>query len=138
MEHALVVSRREPCAQLTGHLVRLGRGQRADAVEQRRQVLAVDELHRQEREALGFADVVDAAHVGVRDLAGVANLRSEPLERARHVQERTRQELDRDGLLELEVVGAIHHAHTPARQDSDDAVAPDQHLPGCELPTAER
>ena len=37
------------------------------------EILAVDVLHRDERAAIDFADVVDAADVGMRDLAGDAD-----------------------------------------------------------------
>ena len=42
--------------------------------EQRREILAADVLHRQERLAVGLADVVDAADVGMRDLPRDADL----------------------------------------------------------------
>jgi hypothetical protein len=46
-------------------------GKPADATHQRREVLAVHELHREEVLAVGFADVPDAADGRVRNLAGV-------------------------------------------------------------------
>ncbi len=49
--------------------------QPADAPQQRRQVLAVDVLHREEGGALELADVVDAADVRMRDLARQRALR---------------------------------------------------------------
>ena len=78
MQHALVVRGGQPGAQLPRHLGRLVRRQPADAPQQRGQVLAVDVLHRQEHVAVGFADVVDAADVGVADLPRDADLGAEP------------------------------------------------------------
>jgi hypothetical protein len=49
-------------------LERLVRGQPADAPQQRREILAVDVLHREEVLATGFGDVVHAAHVRMRHL----------------------------------------------------------------------
>ena len=48
--------------------MRLVLRQPADAAQQRRQILAVDVLHREEELAVELADVVDAADVRVRDL----------------------------------------------------------------------
>src|SRR5256885_8553526 len=49
-------------------------------------------------QALVLADVVDPAHVGVRDLARVADLGAEALQGARGLRERPRQKFDRDRL----------------------------------------
>ena len=49
-------------------------GMPPDASEQRRQILAVDVLHRQEAAAIRFAEVVQAADVLVRDLTRDAEL----------------------------------------------------------------
>ena len=84
MQHALVVRRRQPRAQLPRDLQRLRRGQPPDPPQQRRQVLPVDVLHRQEGRAVDFADVVDAADVRMRDRARAAHLGEKP-RRARRV-----------------------------------------------------
>ena len=64
-----VVGRGQTGAELPRDLHRLVLRQAADAAQQRRQVLAVDVLHREEVLAVDLADVVDAADVGVGDLA---------------------------------------------------------------------
>ena len=68
MHDAALVRRREPRADLPRDLDRLVFRQAADAPEQGRQILAVHVLHRQKQMAVGFADVVDAADVRMRDL----------------------------------------------------------------------
>ena len=80
VEHATLVRRREPGAELPGHVDGGIVRQAADAPQQRRQVLPVDELHREERVAVGLADVVDAADVRMRDVARHAHLAAETLD----------------------------------------------------------
>ena len=78
MQHAAVVRGGESRAQLPRELGGLRGRQPSDASQQRRQVFAVHVLHREERLAVGFADVVDAAHVGVRHLPRDADFLAEP------------------------------------------------------------
>ena len=77
-----------PAQSWRAMLERLVLWQPADAPQQRRQILAVHVLHREERVAVGFADVVDAADVRVRDLAREANLVVELREARRIALER--------------------------------------------------
>ena len=84
--------------------------QPADALQQRRQILAVDELHRQIQLAVGLADVVDAAHVRVGDLARETHFGPESRARA-FIGPKRREEFQRDWLSELEVVRTIDLAH---------------------------
>ncbi len=68
MHHAALVRRREAGAELARDLERLVFRQPADPPEQRRQILAVHVLHRQDRLPVHFADVVHAADVRMRHL----------------------------------------------------------------------
>jgi len=61
-----IVRRREPRAELPRELERLVLREAPDAAKQRREVLAVHVFHREKVPAVHLADVVDAAHVGVR------------------------------------------------------------------------
>ena len=73
--------------------------------------------------AVDLVDVVDAAHVRVRDLPRHPHFGVE-LRQARGIAiDVGRQELQRDRLAELQIVGAIDLAHAAAAQPSDDAVA---------------
>ena len=105
---------------------------------ERREVLAVDVLHRQEQVAVGLADVVDAADVRVRDLPRRAHFVVELREPRRVVRERRRQELQRDRLAELQVVGPIDLAHAAAAEQADDAVAAVEQRAGREAAVIER
>jgi hypothetical protein len=86
--------------------------------------LAADELHRDERAAVVFPDLV---HVGdVR----VAELRHRPRLADDGTTHRcggpvAAQELDRDLAIELGVIRGIHHAHPPGAEAMDQREAPD-------------
>ena len=119
---------RQPRRHLPRDLHRLGRGQPADAAEQRGEVLAVHVLHADEVAPLGLADVVDPADVRVRHLPRAAHLGAEALHEARVRGRRRRQELERDGNAEGQVVGAVDFAHAAAAEQANDAVAAGEHL----------
>ena len=65
MQDPLLVRRGQPRAELPGHLHGLVLRQAADPAQQRREILAVDVLHRQEVLAVHLVHVVDPADVGV-------------------------------------------------------------------------
>ena len=137
VQHASVVRRGEPRAELPRDLERLVLRKPADPLQQRGEILAVDVLHRQEVLAVDLADVVDAADVGMRDLARDAHLGVEALERASGSDaSRSRQELQRDRLAELQVVGAVDLAHAAAPEQADDAVALGEDVPGVKPPAS--
>jgi hypothetical protein len=68
----------------------------------------------------------------VRHLPRQAHLLVETRECRRVLRERGGQKLERDRLLEFQVVGAVDLAHAPAAQQPDDAVAPGQLVAGDE------
>ncbi len=122
MQHPAFVCRGQPGAELSCDVERLVLGQPADASQQRGQILAIDVLHRQEGQAVGLADVVHPADVLVSDLAGEPHFVVE-LGQARGIAfERCRQELQRERLPELEVVGPIDLAHAALAESRDDAI----------------
>ena len=124
MDHAAVVRRRQPGAELARRLEGLVGGQPADAQQQRREVFAIHVLHGDERHAFDFADVVNAADVGVGDQARHAHFAVESLQQALIARRLFGQELQGYGLSERQVGGAIDLAHSAAAEQSDDAVAP--------------
>ena len=101
--------------------------QLALALQDGRQVLAVDERHRDVLEAVDLADVVDADDVLVRDLAGEQQLLLEPL--LEHPGGlRVGGHFGADGLerhrnAELGVPGLVHGAHAARAQQLDDVIA---------------
>jgi hypothetical protein len=113
----LLVGRGEPGADLPRELRGLLTRQPADPEEQRREILAVHVLHRDEVLSLGLSDVVHAADVGVRHPARVAHLVEQQGKQLGILHELGRQELEGHRLSELEVVGAVDLAHAaPAQQ----------------------
>lgn len=56
-------------------------GKAADAAQKRAEVLAIDVFHGEEEIPVDFADVIDAADVGMGDAAGDADLVAKSLER---------------------------------------------------------
>ena len=65
VDDASLVRRRETGADFPGDLERLIRGQSADALQERREVLSIDEFHRDEGQPFGLPDVIHAADVRV-------------------------------------------------------------------------
>ena len=74
VQHAASCAAASPAHSCRASSSRLVRRQPADAPQQRREILAVHVLHREEVLAVGLADVVDAADVRVRHLARDADL----------------------------------------------------------------
>src|SRR5262249_36890660 len=68
-----------------------------------------------------IADVEDAAHGGMRDLARELDFAPEPLERAGIIDDVGAHGLERDAFLELEIVGFVDLAHPALRDEADDA-----------------
>ena len=95
----------------------------ADPAEQRRQVLAVHVLHREERVAVHLVDVVDAADVRMGDLARHPDFGVELGQARRIAIDVRREELERDRLAEFQVIGAEHFTHPAATEPADDPVA---------------
>ncbi len=134
VQHALVVGRGQPGAQLAGDLDRLVLGQAADAAQQRRQILAVDVFHRQVVVPLGFANVEHPTDVRVRHLARRPHLVEQELQRGGVGRQLVGQELQRHRLAELEIVGPVDLAHAAAAEQADDPVAPGDHRARKEAP----
>ena len=99
MQYAALVGGRHTGTDLPRDLDRLLLRKATDAAEQRRQILPVDVLHRQERLAVGVADVVGAADVAVRDRTRDANLVVELREALRIVHQVIGEEFAGDGEL---------------------------------------
>src|SRR5262249_17437060 len=63
MNHGGVVRRRKASTHLSCNLNRLVSWKVPDSAQERCEILAVDEFHRQEMQSSGLADVMHAAHV---------------------------------------------------------------------------
>ncbi len=138
MDHAAFVRRREAGTNLPRDDQRAILGEAADPSKQGREVFAVHVLHREESLAVDLIDVVHAADVGMRDLAGQSYLGVE-LRQARGIAiDVGGQELQRDGLAELQVVGPVHFAHAARSEPLDDAITPAKQRAGLEAAVVDR
>ncbi len=132
VEDSLAVRCGEPGAELVRDVEAFLIGQAADAPRQRREVLAVHELHGEERHAGHVADVVDSAHRRMRHLAGDANLVVEARQVAGIALARLREELEGHWQVEREVVRPVHLAHAAATEQAHDPITARDHLAGNE------
>jgi chromosome segregation protein len=115
--------------RLTDHIGGDERMQRFLARERRRQRLAVDELHREVHQPfVGFAEVEDAGHIRVRDLAGVLGLAREALQGLRFVHKRRSHDLDGTLALHAHVLGQKHLTHAALTELLDHLVSATDHL----------
>ena len=130
MQDALVVRGRKPGAELARDFDRLVFRQPADAPQQRREVLAVDVLHRQEVAAARSRRGRRRGRRSDASRAATPDLVEEPLEPIRIAFDVARQELQRDRLAELQVVGAVDLAHAAAAEQADHAIAAGESVPG--------
>ena len=125
MEDPLRVGGHEARAQLAADVDDLLRRQPAHAPEQRREIFASDELHREEDHALRFADVEHAAHGRVGNLAGEPHLGEDPLARGRT---RGFDDLQRHLGFEHEIVCAPDISHAAAADPLDHPIPAGKHF----------
>ena len=123
MDYAAVVRRCQAGAELARRFQGLIGGQPADAQQQVGEVFAVHVFHGNERHAFDFADIVDAAHVGVRDLAGDAHFTVEALQQTGVGRGFRGQEFEGHRLAQHHIGSAIDFAHAAAAEQPDNAVA---------------
>ncbi len=84
------------------------------------------QLHRNERHAGVFVNIVDRADVRMVQRRSGLRLALEALERCSVMRHALRQKLQRHLPLQLRVIGAIYHAHSAAPEPFDDAVVGDR------------
>ena len=136
MNHAGVVRRDEPGADLLRDREHAVHGHPALAANDRRQVRSLDVRHRDVRDAVDLAEVVDADDVLVGDLAREQQLALEaPLggHRVARIGGRLRpHDLDRHRDFERPVPGLIDRAHAAGAEQPDDVVARPEVVPGTE------
>ena len=124
MDHVARVGGGEALRDLTRDLEELPDRQRP--VRQHRvEVLPFEELHRDEVPALGLADVVDRADVGVVENRRGARLALEPHDAVGPVERLVDDELQRDVPAEPDVLGFIDDAHAALAEHSQNAVVGD-------------
>jgi hypothetical protein len=114
VQHAFVVRRGQACAKAAGDLDGFIPRQPPDAAQQRAQVFPIHMFHGEEGQPVQVADIVHAAHIGMRDLARDAHFGVQPGHHAFVVRDRLRQEFQCDQLSEFQVAGAVDFAHAAA------------------------
>src|SRR3989442_182089 len=111
VDHAAVVGVRQRLEHLDHDIELALERQRLVLGDDRAQVAAVDQLHRDEELVLGFAEVVDRDDVGVLQHAGGARLAQEALTRVAGATHLGGGEPEGDVAPQHRVVGLPHDAH---------------------------
>jgi hypothetical protein len=125
MQYCSFMRGSEPRANLPRNLNCFVRRQATDATQQRREFFAFDVLHRQEMMAINFPDVVNTAHVLVRDLSGDAHFAMKPRQR-RTIRDFGWKKLERNGLTQFQIIRAIHFTHPAFAKESNDTITVSQ------------
>jgi hypothetical protein len=128
----------EPETDLPRDLDRLVARRTAQTPEHGGEILAIDVLHDDEDLIVLRGDVVGAADVRVRDAAGDTDFLAKAVELGAARVDAGREEFERDGLVELEVVRAVDLAHAALAQEADDAVARAEASAGSKRPVPGR
>ena len=121
VDDALLVCAREPFGDLGRERERARLRQRA-AAERLAQLLAANQLHRDERHTVGLADLVDDRDVRMLEHGCRTSLLQQAVAAHRVVHEIVGKDLQRDFAAELHVDGAIDDAHAAAANLVDDLV----------------
>jgi len=127
MQHAFGVGRVQAGTELAGDLDHPAGRQTPGVPQHRREVLTLDELHREEHLVVGFADVEDAHYGGMRDATGEPHFLEESLSSGLAGGP---NQLQGDRRLEHEIVGAPHVAHPALPEPRDHPVPHPEHEPG--------
>ena len=101
------------------------RAQAPVGAQDRGQVLALDELHREVEHPVDLAGVVDGDDVRVLERGGDPRLAREALAEALGLGEVGRDDLDGGAALEVQVLRAVDHAHAAAADPLLDPVSRD-------------
>jgi hypothetical protein len=99
--------------------------ERSLLVEHPAQVLAVNEAHHLEEDAVLLTGAVDRDHIGVVERRGDPRLGDEPPAESRLVGQPGRDHLDGHDAVEIDVLRPVDDAHAAAAGDGLDALAGD-------------
>ena len=124
VDDALLVGGVEGPADLEDHPPQPRPGKPALLLDGRREVFALEQLHRQERLTLiGVAEVDDVDDVLVLDHRRGLRLTEESLGDVRRVAEIRAQDLDREAAMDRDVLGDVDRAHPALGDPFEDLVA---------------
>ena len=113
---------------------RARRLERALAPEERLEVRALDEAHRDEQAIVGLAGLVDRHHVRMVERRRDPRLAQEALAKARVLRVALGEELERHAALEPRIEGAVDLPRPPAPDELLDLV-PGDHVTGRDVPS---
>ena len=114
MDDALRMRFFQSGAHLQSQVEPLALGQAAEAIEHRPQVFAFHELHRRVGNAVDAVELVDAAHILVRDLAGEQKFALESVDHGPIGGDFRFQEFQGDDLARLAVARLVDLSHGAA------------------------
>jgi hypothetical protein len=123
VDHLLRMGRLEPARDPGRDLHRLSLVKPAGLVQQLVERLAFDPLHGEKEESFTLADVVDAADVGVRDLARDPHLAAKTLDQLGLAAQVGTDQLERHRAVERGVDRLVDHAHAALTDALDDREA---------------
>ncbi len=119
----------ERLADLRAHARGLARGQGTGLADDRREVLALDQLHHDVRPGVVLAEVVNGDDVGVAQRRGRPGLVTEPGQEVGVAPELGAQQLDGNVALELRVARAIDAGHAALSEKLQQTVSPAEDAP---------
>jgi hypothetical protein len=122
MHDAKIVRRGETGTEIARDVQSFVALQATDAPQQRRQIFAVNVLHRDEVRPLPLDDVVKPADIRMRNLAPDSDFGVQPFEPAAIMHHFARQKLQRDGLPQLQIIRAENFPHPAMSELRDDPV----------------
>ena len=102
---------------------RAGGPERALFLQQSLEIRALDVAHGEVELPVGLAGVMDGDDVGMLERGSEARLDEEALAKPAILGKAWREQLERDGSLERDVIGAVDDAHATAPEQLLDAVA---------------
>jgi hypothetical protein len=137
MDVAGAVDGVQPDARLADLVGRATRRERAATPHERAHVVAVDEAHRDVRDAVPLSRGMHRNHVRMLDRRRRPRLPEEALADQPVLEQLGRDHLERDDPLELELAGPVDDAHPATADDRLDPITGD-HSPGREEPQAHR
>ncbi len=127
MDDAFGVRRLQSRTRLRDDVNRFFRGELSFLGKNRAQVLTFDELHGDELHAFGFAEVVDADDVPVRDLSRQDQFLFEARQNCRIAREVWPYDLQAQCTVDFQIVRLVDRAHAAHAQQFLDLVAAAQH-----------
>ena len=108
------VSTRQPVSHLRGEGDRLREWKRRAVTQELTQAAALDELHRDEHEIVGFLHRVEVNDIRMIEGGRGSGLMQEARSTVTRFDDVRTEKLERDAAMESRVLGDVHISHSPA------------------------